>query len=280
MIKYIIISILFAVSVGSAAQADDVRFTLLEKGATYEMDEAGVLNLVRIEFVSETILSEGGGIVDGTVHRAGSAVPVFELEASDSFFNRYANTYGDYAALDKAHPNTGYVVNIRGRTSDIRDMALTFGGPEGIEQFPDPIRITLLQENKETGVMQVDPDKDLYLAWSKFSRGAADPRGILDDLIFALVSDCHGNSVSRSGIPFIMPEYLTFRADGHVVPADRLQPGLRHEVTVIHVNGVDTRQVGATVAMASYNATTKMQFRTTGETDGPACAEAQQAHSR
>ena len=279
MIRYII-SVLFAASAGMAAHADDVRFTLLEKGASYEMDESGALHLVRIEFVSETILGEGGAIVDGTIKRAGSAEPVFELTASESFFNRYAGSYADFAALDKAHPNTGYVVNIRGRNSDIRDMTLTFGGPEGKEQYPDPIRITLLQDNKETGFTQVDPDKDLYLVWSKFSKGAADPRGILDDLIFALVSDCHGNSVSRSGIPFIMPEYLTFRAEGHMVPADGLQPGLRHEVTVIHVNGVDTRQAGTTIAMASYNSTTKMHFRTTGETDGPACAEVQQAHSR
>ena len=279
MIKFIF-TCLLALSAGIAAQADDVRFTLLEKGATYEMDEAGELHLVRIEFVSETILGENGAIVDGTIKQAGSATPIFEMKASESFFNRYATSYADFSALDKAHPNTGYVVNIRGRNSDIKDMNLTFEGPEGKEQYPDPIRITLLQENQETGVTQVDPGKDLRLVWSGFSRGAADPRGILDDLVFAIVSDCHGNSVSRSGIPFIMPEYLTFRADGHTVPADRLQPGLRHEVTVIHVNGVDTRQVGATTAMASYNATTKMQFRTTGETDGPACAAAQQAHSR
>ena len=279
MIKFIFTG-LFAMSFGMAAQAADVRFTLLEKGATYEMDEAGEVHLVRIEFVSETIMSEGGAIVDGTIKQAGSATPIFELKASEVFFNRYANTYADFSALDQAHPNAGYVVNVRGRNSEIKDLPLTFDGPEGTEQYPDPIRITLLQENKETGVMQVDPDKDLRLVWSEFSKGAADPRGILDDLVFAIVSDCHGNSVSRSGIPFIMPEYLTFRADGHVVPADRLQPGLRHEVTVIHVNGVDTRQAGATIAMASYNATTKMHFRTTGETGGPACAEAQQAHLR
>ncbi len=277
MIKFIFTG-LFALSAGIAAHADDVRFTLLEKGASYEMDEAGEVHLVRIEFVSETILSEDGAIVGGTIQRAGSAAQIFELQASDSFFNRYAETYADFAALDRAHPNTGYVVNIRGRNSEIRDLTLTFAGPEGKEQFPEPIRITLLQENRETGFAQVDPGKDLRLVWSEFSRGAADPKGILDDLIFAIVSDCHGNSVSRSGIPIIMPEYLTFRADEHMVPADRLQPGLRHEVTVIHVNGVDTGQVGATIAMASYNATTKMHFRTTGETAGPACAEAQQEH--
>ena len=267
---------LFALFAGLAAQAGDVRFTLLEKGASYEMDEAGEVHLVRIEFVSETIMSEGGAIVDGTITQAGSATPVFELKASESFFNRYATSYADFSALDQAHPNTGYVVDIRGRTSEIRDLPLTFRGPEGKEQYPDPIHITLVQENDEVGFSQVDPGKDLRLVWSEFSRGAADPRGILDDLVFAIVSDCHGNSVSRSGIPFIMPDYLTFRADGHVVPAGSLQPGLRHDVTVIHVNGVDTRQAGDTIAMASYNATTKMQFRTTGETDGPACVEAQQ----
>ena len=120
MYKFIF-SGLFAISAGMAAQADDVQFTLLEKGASYEMDEAGELNLARIEFVSETILSKDGAIVDGTIKRVGSAEPIFELKGSDSFYNRYANSYGDFAALDAAHPNTGYVVNIRGRTSDITD---------------------------------------------------------------------------------------------------------------------------------------------------------------
>ena len=273
MIKFIFTG-LFAMSFGMAAQAGDVRFTLLEKGASYEMDEAGELHLVRIEFVSETILSDGGAIVDGTITQAGSATPVFELKASEAFFNRYANSYADFSALDKAHPNTGYVVNIRGRSSRIEDLSLVFDGPEGEVQFPDPIRITLQQDNTDAGFTRVDPDKDLHLVWSEFSKGAADPRGILDDLVFAIVSDCHGNSVSRSGIPLVMPEYLTFRADKHVIPADSLQPGLTHEVTVIHVNGVDTRQAGDTIAMVSYNATTKMQFRTTGEAVGPPCAEA------
>lgn len=59
MIKFILAS-LFAMSAAGAAQAGDVRFTLLEKGASYEMDGAGELHLVRIEFVSETILSDGG----------------------------------------------------------------------------------------------------------------------------------------------------------------------------------------------------------------------------
>ena len=274
MIKFIFTG-LFAMSFGMAAQAGDVRFTLLEKGASYEMDEAGELHLVRIEFVSETILSDGGAIVDGTIKQAGSATPVFELAASESFFNRYAKSDGDFAALDQAHPNIGYVIDIRGRTGDIRNLTLMLGGPEGPEQFPDPIRITLVQDNNAVGFSRVDPGKDLRLVWSEFAKGAADPRGILDDLVFAIVSDCHGNSVSRSGIPFIMPEYLTFRAGEHLIPAGRLQPGLAHEVTVIHVNGVDTRQAGDTIAMASYNATTKMQFRTTGESAGPACAAAQ-----
>ena len=269
----LIFSALFLMLIGVAAYADDVRFTLLEKGASYAMDKSGELHPVKIEFVSETILGEGGAIVEGTLRRAGSDEPIFELKASESFFNRYARSYPDFASLDKAHPNTGYVVDIRGRTGNISDLALLFDGPEGRAQLPDPIHIKLLQENKEAGFGQVDPDQDLHLVWSEFTKGATDPKGILDDLIFALVSDCHGNSVSRSGIPFIMPEYLTFRADSHVVPADKLQSGLAYGVTVIHVNGVDTRQVGDTVAMVSYNATTKMKFRTTGATTGPACED-------
>ena len=268
-----IFSALFLMLVGVAAYADDVRFTLLEKGASYKMDKSGELHPVKNEFVSETILSEGGAIVEGTIRSAGNVVPIFELNASESFYNRYARSYPDFASLDKAHPNTEYVVDIHGRTSNISDLALLFDGPEGKAQLPDPIRIKLLQENKEVSFGQVDPDKDLHLVWSEFSKGAADPRGILDDLIFALVGDCHGNSVSRSGIPFIMPAYLTFRADSHVVPADKLQSGLVYGVTVIHVNGVDTRLAGNTVAMVSYNTSTKMKFQTTGETSGPACVD-------
>lgn len=270
----IIFSALFLVSIGMAAHATDVRFTLLEKNVSYRMDKSGELHVSTIEFVSETLLSEGGAIIGGTVKRVGSVEPVFELKASESFYNRYANTYPDFAALDKAHPNTEYVVNIRGRSSNITDVILSFDGPDGKAQLPDPIRIALSQENKEVGFTRVDPGKDLHLVWSEFSKGAPDPKGILDDLVFALVSDCHGNSVSRSGIPFVMPEYLTFRADKFVIPADRLQPGLTHEVTVIHVNGVTTQQVGDTIAMVSYNTSTKVTFVTTGETTGPACAGA------
>ena len=271
MIK-LIFSGLFIMLIGMAAYADDVQFTLLEKNVSYEVDKSGTLHSIKNEFVSETILSKGGAIIEGALKRAGSDESIFKLKASESFFNRYANTYPDFASLDKTHPNTEYVINIVGKTSSISGLTLSFDGPDGKAELPDPIRIKLLQDNKEVSSQQVEHEKDLQVMWSKFSKGAADPRGIMDDLIFALISDCHGNSVSRSGIPFIMPDYLTFQADKYAVQADKLQPGLAYEVKVIHVNAVDTKQVGDTTAMATYNTSTKMNFQTTGETIGPACA--------
>ena len=134
----LIFSALFLMLIGVAAYADDVRFTLLEKGASYAMDKSGELHPVKIEFVSETILSEGGAIVEGTLRRAGSDEPIFELKASESFFNRYARTYPDFASLDKAHPNTGYVVDIHGRTSNISDLALLFDGPKERHSYQTP----------------------------------------------------------------------------------------------------------------------------------------------
>ncbi|MBT7951140.1 MAG: hypothetical protein HN764_05925 [Gammaproteobacteria bacterium] len=265
MFLLLLLSVVFSVA------ANDVKFTLLEKSKSYEMDESGKLKLLKNEFVSETILSKDGAIVEGILKRADNEETIFELIASDSFFNRYANSYADFVALDKAHPNTDYLINITGKTSTISDLKLSLNGPEGEVQVPDPIRISLVQEQNVVAVTEVDADKDLQLVWSSFSKGAVDPNGILNDLIFALVSDCHGNSVSRSGIPFIMPEYLTYEAEQHLVPAEKLQPGLGYIVIVIHVNGVDTAKTGETTAMATYNTSTKMRFQTRGENTGPEC---------
>jgi hypothetical protein len=259
--------ILFVFSVS----ADDVKFTLLEKSKSYELDESGKLKLLKNEFVYETILSKGGAIVEGILKRVNNDEKVFELKASDSFFNRYANHYEDFVALDKAHPNTDYLINITGKISKISDLKLSLNGPDGEVQIPDPIRISLVQDNNVVTASEVDADKDLQITWSNFSKGGPDPKGILDDLIFALVSDCHGKSVSRSGIPFIMQDYLTYEAEQHLVPAEKLQPGLDYVVTVVHVNGVDTAKTGETTAMATYNTSTKMKFQARGENTGAEC---------
>ena len=59
MFLLLLLSVVFSVA------ANDVKFTLLEKSKSYEMDESGKLKLLKNEFVSETILSKDGAIVEG-----------------------------------------------------------------------------------------------------------------------------------------------------------------------------------------------------------------------
>ncbi|MGE3597202.1 MAG: hypothetical protein AB7N70_16780 [Dehalococcoidia bacterium] len=257
---------------GLSAKADDVQFLLLEKFATYHVNDQDQLTLEDYEFISDTMLNKGGAILTGSVTRKSTGERVFELKPSEGFYNHYPKSYSSLQLLDAAHPNEEYLMNVTGKSSAIKDLVLNFAGPAGAAQFPDAVTVKLIQNGQVVSRSAVNPDAELSIVWSPFTKGAKDPRGVLDDLIVASVNDCTGAKVAHSGIPFVTPQHLDFRGEKLVVPAGKLTAGVTYNVAVTHVHSVDTAKVGETTAMATYNSKTKLNFTTTGTATTIDCA--------
>ncbi len=57
------------------------------------------------------------------------------------------------------------------------------------------VDIYLSQNEKPVSPSSIDPDMDLGVTWSVFRSGNTDPNGIVDDLIFVVMGNCHGKKL-------------------------------------------------------------------------------------
>lgn len=256
----------------SQAQEADLTFFVVVKSSNYAQARDGTLTLLNFHFFSEIFLKEGGKVSGTSIVRRGSGGP--PMAYIDRGHNHYVEG-GHFTSLeevDAAFPNGDYVFNMSTPSGDISDLSLALAGPGGKSQIPEPITITLLQDGKAIDPMTIDVAKDLTVTWSDFTVGAADPNGIVDDLIFFVIADCHGARIVHTGLPFEGP-YFTYEVKEHTVPAGTLSPGEPHSMFVEFPNQVDTVLVKGVPGFATYATATYIDTHTTGQASGPACPE-------
>ena len=95
--------------------------------------------------------------------------------------------------------------------------------------MPEPVTISLAQNGSGVAPSRVDPNRELTVRWSDFAQGRADPNGVIDDLIFVILTDCHGEIVSHSGRPFAATPFLTYEVESYPVTKGALAPGLPYK---------------------------------------------------
>ena len=67
--------------------------------------------------------------------------------------------------------------------------------------LPNAPEVTVGQGNVER-CRALAPGVDAHVRWQPFSEGRADPNGILDDLVFVILTNSEGVRVAHSGRPF------------------------------------------------------------------------------
>jgi hypothetical protein len=138
---------------------------------------------------------------------------------------------------------------------------------------PGPRRLTLSQGGDIADPAAIDPDLDLVVAWTPFSKGAPDPRGIAEDMIYVIVGDCRGNEIAHSGHAISDAHALTYEAENFIVPNGILRPGQPFQLEVEHSN-MDTDVQQGLEVIVTYAATTFLDIRTTGQAgDDSACPD-------
>lgn len=261
-----------AAVVSSGAQQEHVSFLVMGKTTNHRQSDevpGAKPTLLNFHFFAEIFVKDGGAVSGATLSFPDGRVQEFE----DLGFVQevHGGRYDRESELDRSYPNGDYTFRFEtpggvdaGRVLSVR------GTGEGRSRIPRAVVVTLSQDGREVSPNAVDPGEDLEITWSEFDTGASDPNGIVDDLLFAVVGNCHGEKIVHSGRPFEGTPYLTYETKRYVVASEKLAPGEPHQLFVEHAR-VDTSEEDGVVGLVTYAATTFLDFHTTGTASGPVC---------
>ena len=254
------------------SRQSDISFFVLVKSSNYAQDAEGRLELLNYHFFSEIFLTPEGSLTSATLTRTDSPGETMEYEARGDNYYFEGGHFDSEEDVDRAYPNGSYVFNLSSPTVRIRDLELTLDGPGGSTDIPAPITVSLWQDGIQTHPLSIDPDKGLLLRWSAYSNGAADPRGIVDDMIFVVVADCQGERIVHTGLPF-QGEYTTFRTTEMLVESGVFSGGQPYSAFVEFPHVVDSRIEQDVPGFTSYATATYLDLRTTGPAADEACPD-------
>ncbi len=250
----------------------DISFFVLVKSSNYAQDASGSLTLLNHHFFSEIFLTE-----EGRIKSAALTIPNQPLEPM-RYEDRGANYYVEgghfdtQEELDASYPNGTFVFDIITPSVKITREELRLAGPGGQTTLPDPITITLLQSGHAVSPVEIVAEEELVIRWSEYAGGAADPRGIVDDMIFVVVADCHGERLFHTGLPF-QGTHLTYRTPEVSVPANTLQSGQPYSMFVEFPSVVDSRVIRGVPGFTSYATATYLDLHTLGPTWDAGCPD-------
>jgi hypothetical protein len=249
----------------------EAAFVLVEKGVDYRQGRDGRLELIEYHFVGELFGPPGGPIAStefGRIDATGALIP---LAATRPGASRYERKFDAESEMNAAYPDGRYRYAVRDPAGAITEHLLSLRGPDARSNIPAPITATFSQDGRIIPPDAIAPERPLAIAWSPFARGNADPRGIVDDLVFVIITDGAGKSIVHSGFPIAGRPFLTYRDEEYRVAGGALAPCTAYDVQLIHVDGVDTTRHGGVTGMATYNSRTMTRLATTAGAGLPPC---------
>lgn len=245
--------------IGARAEAA-ADLVVIGKTVNYRQSADGKLALLNRHFFAEIFTAPATVSEARLVTPAGRLLP---FVPGDGLLKIGGDDYRDRGEMDAAFPDGIYQVRFAKRDGQAIEQKIAMNVAPVHLATPMPVRITLTQDGVPVAADRVQPGRDLVLGWSRFAGGRADPHGIVGDLIFAVLGDCHGKILFHSGGPFSAGGFLTFADRSVRIAGDKLHPGQRYQVSVEHAalrsTGARTVPAAATYATSSF-----LDFATTG----------------
>lgn len=273
---------LLAAPLAHAGPAPDVTLTWVEKYLTYAQDHEDRLTLTDAHFLAEIIFDGDRDFdaIHATLRKRGSDVPLASYGGSDKraftngyFYTRKTRSFDSLEALDALHaPDSAFVWTIAGPTGEFALNPIRIGGPEGRTQIPKPSTIRLQQA--ATAVKDydaIDPAAALTINFDPFVGGGPLEGSVWSDLVFVLVSDCHGEVAYTGGAPGTDKDFVDYTDTSATVPAGRLRPGEPYVVFISQVNYVDFNESHGIGQLAANSFATELSVRTRGTPAPGAC---------
>jgi hypothetical protein len=167
-------------------------------------------------------------------------------------------------ALTRRFPDSTYFFSFDTLAGSIKNLPATFVRNENELSNPNPIEIALFQQENKVDINAINPDQDLKVTWSNFDKGSTDSNNIIDDMIYVILGNCHGEEIEHSGHAISNKKALTFDKNEFIIPKSRLSSGQVYQLEVEHSNmETDTNQ--NIEIIVTYAATTFLDFKTKGE---------------
>ena len=179
----------------------DVLFVVLGKTANYRQSAEATHSLLNYHFFAEIFLKENGSVANAALLiPRGDTSLIFE--GDDSVLEVHGGRYSSEDELNSAYPDGNYIFSYRLSDNTLLNESVIIKNGSGDSRIPDPVTIYLSQQGNRVVLSNVDPDLNLTVTWSAFKSGNIDPNGIVDDLIFVVTGNCHGEKIDHSGGPF------------------------------------------------------------------------------
>jgi predicted enzyme related to lactoylglutathione lyase len=251
---------------GTSAQAqqDDVTFFVIGKHANFLQGPSGEIRPVDFSFFSEIFLTSSGDAGDASLRfPTGEVIDYRDMRKADGgdrdnlLLVSGEDRYTTFADLQRRYPDGDYTVSFTTPSGSVDEGVLTFQA----RPLPDAPIIALSQGGSNDCAV-LAPARDVTVSWQPFAGGRADPNGILDDLVFVILTDADGIRVAHSGRPFEGRPYLTYANESHVISADVLQPESSYTLSVEHALLDDTTRFDGVPAFTTRAVTTKREIRT------------------
>jgi hypothetical protein len=236
------------------------------KSVNYRQSAEGKLDLLNYHYFAEVFQpAQIPGAAAELVNPHGDSVS-FRVDGSILAAGG-DHEYRSLGELNAQVPNGSYVVHYT--QPGAPPLTATVKMNASATAMAPPARLRLLQDGHEAVPSAIDPTRALVIQWSPFAKGHADPHGISDDLIFVHVGDCRGRLIARTPAPFSGKVALTYRSESYTVAENTLDRGSTYQISVEQAPLVTSRNSGVPT-LATYPATTYLDFKTTGE-GGAAC---------
>jgi len=245
-------------------------YVVLGKSINHRQSPDGELRLLNTVFFGEIFRTKNGIVTNGYLSGPGEASNNLQFSDGDVLFLAGKRQFS-IEELTKNFPDTTYYFNFDTPDGNVRDMLVTFTRDKGEIRNPGPIKIFIHQNGKIADPKAVNPDLDLVVSWSKFEKGAADPKGLIDDMIYVIMGNCMGEKIVHSGPAFNDGPNLTFREKEFIIPKESLFSGQPFQLEVEH-SEMDTGEYEKIEIIVTYAASTFLDIKTTGiNTQNPNC---------
>ncbi|MFT5350827.1 MAG: hypothetical protein ACI909_003293 [Planctomycetota bacterium] len=257
----------------ASSEQDDLWFFVLVKSNNYAQDTEGEIKLLNYHFFSELFGKEPGKIKSATLSQPGKEGESFNYEDRGEAFYYEGGHFNTEASVDTAHPNGDYRFQIKLSSGSEVDATLALRGPGGETDIPAPIQISFSQLGEKVKQKEVNPDLPLQVKWSPYSNGQADPKGIVDDMIFVVFQNCQGERVFHTGLPFKEANYTKYNVTEINVPAGSFKSGQTYSLFVEFPHVVDSVIANGVPGFTSYATATYTDITAIGEIDNSTCPD-------
>lgn len=252
----------------------DITFIVAGKTANFRQSAAGKVSALNYHFFAEIFVQHNGVVKQAALFTPGNLTQAIPFTDSGYALELHGGRYPGEQELEHHYPDGNYI--FRYQTPSIGKMEQTIALTNSIadsSRLPDAPRIFLSQEGRQVLPHLIRADLPLQVTWSLFKQGNEDPLGIVNDLVFVIMGDCHGERRSHSGRPFENTPYLDYAATQFIIPAEQLLPENAYQLSVEHAI-IDTTIANGVPGFATFATTTFLDIMTLGSaTQAASCPQ-------